>query len=170
MASTGRRINWKSHGGHPRGRGVPTFAEAAKRTIELHRDGWKAGSPLPQQWESTFRLHAAPLLDMPVDRIESADVLGCLAPIWTSKPADSRKARNRIAAVFRWCIGRNHRADNPVDRGRGAAEGERQRAEATRQTVNAIEGGKYSPSHEVAFRIVHVFGKLLELPAANQAS
>ena len=116
MASTGRRINWKSHGGDPRGRGVPTFAEAAKRTIELHRDGWKAGSPLPQQWESTFRLHAAPLLDMPVDRIESADVLGYLAPIWTSKPADARKARNRIAAVFRWCIGRNHRADNPVDR------------------------------------------------------
>ena len=104
------------HGGDPRGRGVPTFAEAAERTIELHRDGWKAGSPLPEQWESTFRLHAAPLLDMPVDRIESADVLGCLAPIWTSKPAAARKARNRIAAVFRWCIGRNHRADNPVDR------------------------------------------------------
>ena len=53
---------------------------------------------------------------MPVDRITSADVLGCLAPIWTSKPAAARKARNRIAAVFRWCIGRNHRADNPVDR------------------------------------------------------
>ena len=104
------------HGGDPRGRGVPTFAEAAERTIELHRDGWKAGSPLPEQWESTFRLHAAPLLHMPVDRITSADVLGCLAPIWTSKPAAARKARNRISAVFRWCIGRNHRADNPVDR------------------------------------------------------
>ena len=51
-----------------------------------------------------------------MDRITSADVLGCLAPIWTSKPAAARKARNRIAAVFRWCIGRNHRADNPVDR------------------------------------------------------
>ena len=47
------------HGGDPRGRGVPTFAEAAERTIKLHRDGWKAGSPLPEQWESTFRLHAA---------------------------------------------------------------------------------------------------------------
>lgn len=32
----------------------------------------------------------------------------------------------------------------------------------TRQTVNAIEGGKYSPSLEVAFRISHVFGKPLE--------
>ena len=104
------------HGGDPRGRGVPTFAEAAERTIELHRDGWKAGSPLPEQWESTFRLHAAPLLDKPVDRITSADVLGCLAPIWNSKPGAARKARHRISAVFRWCIGRNHRADNPVDR------------------------------------------------------
>ena len=32
----------------------------------------------------------------------------------------------------------------------------------TRQTVNAIEGGKYSPSLEVAFRIAQVFGKPLE--------
>jgi putative transcriptional regulator len=28
----------------------------------------------------------------------------------------------------------------------------------TRQTVNAIEAGKYSPSLEVAFRIAQVFG------------
>jgi len=32
----------------------------------------------------------------------------------------------------------------------------------TRQTVNAIEAGKYSPSLEVAFRIAHTFGKPLE--------
>ncbi len=32
----------------------------------------------------------------------------------------------------------------------------------TRQTVNAIEGGKYSPSLEAAFRIARVFGKPLE--------
>jgi putative transcriptional regulator len=32
----------------------------------------------------------------------------------------------------------------------------------TRQTVNAIEGGKYSPSLEVAFRIARVFQKPLE--------
>jgi putative transcriptional regulator len=32
----------------------------------------------------------------------------------------------------------------------------------TRQTVNAIELGKYSPSLEAAFRIAGVFGKPLE--------
>ena len=32
----------------------------------------------------------------------------------------------------------------------------------TRQTVNAIEQGKYSPSLEAAFRIANVFGKSIE--------
>ena len=32
----------------------------------------------------------------------------------------------------------------------------------TRQTVNAIEGNKYSPSLEVAFRIARVFDATLE--------
>ena len=32
----------------------------------------------------------------------------------------------------------------------------------TRQTINAIELGKYSPSLEVAFKIARVFGKPLE--------
>lgn len=32
----------------------------------------------------------------------------------------------------------------------------------TRQTINAIELGKYSPSLEVAFRIVTVFGKTID--------
>ena len=32
----------------------------------------------------------------------------------------------------------------------------------TRQTIAAIEQGKYSPSLEVAFRIANVFGKPLE--------
>ena len=34
--------------------------------------------------------------------------------------------------------------------------------ELTRQTVNAIEQGKYSPSLEAAFRIAAVFGSPLE--------
>jgi putative transcriptional regulator len=36
------------------------------------------------------------------------------------------------------------------------------RVGVTRQTVNAIELGKYSPSLEVAFRIASVFGVPLE--------
>lgn len=37
-----------------------------------------------------------------------------------------------------------------------------ERIGVTRQTLNAIEGSKYSPSLEVAFRIAEVFGVPLE--------
>ncbi len=37
-----------------------------------------------------------------------------------------------------------------------------ERIGVTRQTVNAIEQGKYSPSLEAAFRIAEVFGLPLE--------
>ena len=37
-----------------------------------------------------------------------------------------------------------------------------ERVNVTRQTINAIELGKYSPSLEVAFKIARVFGKPLE--------
>ncbi len=36
------------------------------------------------------------------------------------------------------------------------------RVGVTRQTIAAIEQGKYSPSLEVAFRIAQIFGKPLE--------
>jgi putative transcriptional regulator len=36
------------------------------------------------------------------------------------------------------------------------------RVDVTRQTVNAIEQGKYSPSLEVAFKIARVFRVALE--------
>ena len=36
------------------------------------------------------------------------------------------------------------------------------RVGVTRQTINVIEGNKYSPSLEVAFRIARVFGVPLE--------
>lgn len=37
-----------------------------------------------------------------------------------------------------------------------------ERVDVTRQTINAIELGKYSPSLEVAFKISRVFGRPLE--------
>lgn len=37
-----------------------------------------------------------------------------------------------------------------------------ERVGVTRQTIAAIEQGKYSPSLEVAFRIAHIFEKPLE--------
>ena len=48
------------------------------------------------------------------------------------------------------------------DRGEMTQQQLADRIGVTRQTVNAIELGKYSPSLEVAFRIAKVFGVPLE--------
>ena len=49
-------------------------------------------------------------------------------------------------------------------------QGLAERIGVTRQTVNAIELGKYSPSLEVAFRIANVFGTPLEEVFQHQES
>ena len=56
---------------------------------------------------------------------------------------------------------------NPIRALRFAADEMTQQALAdrvgvSRQTINAIEAAKYSPSLEVAFRIARVFGKPLD--------
>jgi putative transcriptional regulator len=48
------------------------------------------------------------------------------------------------------------------DRGEMTQQQLAERIGVTRQTVNAIELGKYSPSLEVAFRIAKVFGVPLD--------
>ena len=104
------------HGGDPRGGGSRRSPRRPNAPSSCTATAGRPGARWPRTGPATFRLYAAPLLDRPVDRITSADVLACLAPMWTSKPTAARKARNRISAVFRWCIGRNLRPDNPLDR------------------------------------------------------
>lgn len=47
--------------------------------------------------------------------------------------------------------------------GKGWSQGElAERLEVSRQTINALETGKYDPSLPLAFRIAHMFGKRIE--------
>jgi putative transcriptional regulator len=57
---------------------------------------------------------------------------------------------------------RNHIRRLRFDRSEMTQQELAQKVGVTRQTVIAIEGDKYSPSLEVAFRIAHVFGVPLE--------
>lgn len=56
------------------------------------------------------------------------------------------------------CAIRNRIRDLRAARGDMTQQALADRIGVTRQTVNAIELGKYSPSLEVAFRIAAVFG------------
>jgi putative transcriptional regulator len=57
---------------------------------------------------------------------------------------------------------RNHIRRLRFDRSEMTQQELAEKVGVTRQTVIAIEGDKYAPSLEVAFRIAHVFGVPLE--------
>jgi integrase len=97
-------------------RTVPTFKEAAE-TVHAHRiGGWK-NEKHRAQWLSTLTTYAFPEIGgKQVSRIDSADVLRVLSPIWTSKPETARRVKPRIGTVLDWAKAAGHRrGDNPVD-------------------------------------------------------
>ena len=105
-----------------RKRTVPTFEEAVEKVIAVHRAGWKDGSKSEKDWRTTLRDYAVPQLGgRPVDRINTADVMAVLLPIWNEKRVTARRVRQRIGAVMRWAVAQGYREDNPAGDAIGAA-------------------------------------------------
>jgi hypothetical protein len=65
--------------------GVPTFGELADE-IAGHLAGGFRNAKHKAQWRMTLTVYAEPLRSKPVDKIETADVLAVLQPIWQAKP------------------------------------------------------------------------------------
>ena len=77
---------------HKRKSEVPTFEEAARTVIALHRSGWR-NAKHAAQWDSTLREYAFPRLGKrPVSDIDTKDVMAALLPNLDRK-AGNRKAR-----------------------------------------------------------------------------
>ena len=87
---------------------IPTFREAAEKTIEANRPRWR-NPKTDRNWTAALERHAFPVLgNMRVDRIGREDVLRVLTPLWTSKPEQARKLRRRIRATLAWCQAHGH--------------------------------------------------------------
>ena len=98
-----------------KGRGIPTFAEAAEQLIALRQPSWKNGPLEARIWRSSLRDYVFPSLgSKPVTEITAADLLAVLTPLWARKPESARRVRQRIGAVMRWCIAQGQRQDNPA--------------------------------------------------------
>ena len=98
-----------------RARGVPTFAEAARKVFELRRDGWR-NAKHAGQWITTLEQFAFPRLgERGVDELSTEDVIAVLGPIWHAKPATAKRVRQRIGAVLAWAVAQGLRPDNPAD-------------------------------------------------------
>ena len=78
---------------------VPTFADFAETYICSVEEGWKNDAHR-QQWRSSLRDHAEPIADIPVDRVDTENVLAVLSPIWLTKGETARRMRGRIERIL----------------------------------------------------------------------
>ena len=80
--------------------GAPTFGHCADQHIALNEGGWK-NAKHHQQWVMTLREYAAPMRELPVDQVMTAEaVLAVLTPIWNTRPETASRLRGRIEAVI----------------------------------------------------------------------
>ncbi|WP_419166417.1 tyrosine-type recombinase/integrase [Candidatus Palauibacter sp.] len=120
QAIENRRTAW--HGGDPRGAGIPTFAEAVEKVIEIHRASWRPGGGSEDQWRSSLRRFAFPRLEHKrVDKITTGDVMAVVGPMWNERRETARRVRQRIGAVMKWAVAKGYREDNPAGDAIGAA-------------------------------------------------
>ena len=95
--------------------GIPTFARAVEKVITIHAGKWKPGGKSEESWRSSLEMYVFPAIGSKrVDEITTADVMGCLEPIWHTKATTAKRIRQRIAAVMKWAVAQGYRADNPA--------------------------------------------------------
>ena len=76
-----------------------TFGECADRVIEAMRPSWR-NEKHAAQWKMTLLHYAAPLRHLPVDKIDTDEVLSVLKPLWNAKPETASRLRGRIERVL----------------------------------------------------------------------
>lgn len=103
-----------AHGINPRAAVTPTLADAVEAVIESRSASWKDGGRSAEIWRASVRNHAASLLQRPVDKITTGDVLGCITPLWSTAHDTAKKVRQRLSLAFRWAIAAGHRTDDPA--------------------------------------------------------
>lgn len=100
--------------------GIPTFAKALERVLDIQRPNWK-NPKSEKQWRASLEAYAGRLMRKRVDKINTSDVLGVLTPIWNDKRETAKRVRQRIGAVMKWAVAKNYRVDNPAGDAIGAA-------------------------------------------------
>lgn len=95
-----------------------TFKQVAERYIDMKKAEWDAGGASEQSWRGSLSKHVFPVIgEMSVDRIDRADILDLLRPIWTSVPVTATRLLPRLDQIFDYAIAEGLRSGtNPADR------------------------------------------------------
>lgn len=97
---------------------VPTFGEAADDLIETMKPSWK-NPKHRDQWQMTMKVYAAPIREMRVDQVQTADILQILRPFWHTKPETASRVRGRVERVLDSARAQGHRSGENPARWRG---------------------------------------------------
>jgi integrase len=97
---------------------MPTFGECADAYIASNEAAW-SNAKHRYQVELQLNRYAAPLRSLPVDQIDTAQVLAVLQPLWQSKTDTAKRLRQRIEAVIDAARARGHRSGENPARWRG---------------------------------------------------
>ncbi len=97
---------------------VPTFGTFAESTIGDLAEGF-SNQKHRDQWSNTLETHAASIWKMPVNEIETEEVLSVLKPIWAKIPETASRVRGRIERILSAAKVQGYRAGENPARWRG---------------------------------------------------
>lgn len=92
-----------------------TFRVAAERCIKAKQAEW-SNEKHKAQWFNTIKTYAYPILaEIPVDAVDTDDVLKVLEPIWMTKTETATRVRQRIETILDWSKARGYmKGENPA--------------------------------------------------------
>ena len=92
-----------------------SFAECAEKYIDAQAPGWSNPKHI-DQWRNTLKNVAGPVFGhLPVDQVDTALIMRCIEPLWTTKTETASRLRGRIESVLDWATVRGYRGgDNPA--------------------------------------------------------
>ncbi|UXZ53084.1 tyrosine-type recombinase/integrase [Halomonas sp. 7T] len=98
---------------------TPTFTNCAARYIQSHRRSWR-NAKHARQWVSTLKTYARPVIgEMPVDEIDTHQILNILSPIWIAKTETAKRVQGRIENVLDYASAHKYRDEANPARWRG---------------------------------------------------
>jgi Arm DNA-binding domain len=93
---------------------IPSFGQCADEFVAGMAGRWR-NEKHKAQWRMTLTEYAAPIRSMPVNTIETADVLRVIKPLWHRVPETASRLRGRIERVLDAARSRGFRTgDNPA--------------------------------------------------------
>jgi integrase len=95
---------------------TPAFEAAAREVHASHSQTFR-NPKHASQWITTLETYAFPTMgNIPIDKIESKEILAALSPIWIEKPETARRVKQRMKTVFDYAKAKGWRSgDNPVE-------------------------------------------------------